>query len=136
MRAVMDTNVVLSALLFPGGHSARLRLVWRERRCIPLISHDTAQELLRVLAYPKFRLTVEEQETLLSDYIPHCETVTVPRRMPHIPRCRDPHDRMFLRLAVAGKARALVSGDADLLALKQVSGIPIMTIRTFLDLIA
>jgi uncharacterized protein len=135
MRVVLDTNVVLSALLFPGGHSERLRWAWRERRCVPLISRDTAQELIRVLGYPKFRLLPEERETLLADYIPYCETVTIPRRMPRLPRCRDPHDRMFLRLAVAGKAQALVSGDADLLALKKVSTIPIMTIREFLNLV-
>ncbi len=133
MRVVLDTNVVLSALLFPEGAAAGVRRGWQAQRFQPLISSDTAQELLRVLAYPKFRLTAEDREALLADYLPYCETVSMPTRLRGVPRCRDPHDREFLKLAIAGGAHVVVTGDADLMALKKRFEVPIVTIREFLD---
>ena len=116
-RVVLDTNVVLSALLFGQGRLAWLRQAWRNERVHPLIARDTAAELLRVLACPKFRLSGPECEELLADYLPWCEVVSVPHPPPPVPRCRDPDDAMFLALALAGRADHLVTGDADLLAL-------------------
>ena len=120
-RAVLDTHVVLSALLFGGGASARptvrIRQGWQAGLLLPLVSTATVQELMRVLAYPKFKLSADEQRELLADYLPFADVVTVPEPPPRVPDCRDPHDLPFLRLAVAGKADVLVSGDADLLAL-------------------
>ena len=81
------------------------------------MSTATAQELVRVLAYPKFRLDMQAQQELLADYLPHALVVTIPEPPPKVPACRDKFDLPFLHLAAAGKADALVSGDADLLAL-------------------
>lgn len=131
MRVVLDTNVILAALLFSGGRVGWLRPAWHRQDCRPLVSRDTAQELLRVLAYPKFHLTAEEQEELLADYLPFCESVSIHRQLAGVPICRDPHDQMFFRLAIAGCADALVSGDADVLALKANMKIPILTPREF-----
>src|SRR5947207_420118 len=64
-RVVLDTNVVLSALLFGAGVAGRVRVGWQSGRFVPLASAATARELVRVLAYPKFRLTAAEQEDLL-----------------------------------------------------------------------
>lgn len=116
-RVVLDTNVVLSALLFGGGPAGRVRAGWQARRFVPLASTATAQELVRVLAYPKFRLSAHEQEELLADWLPWVEVVRMPDPLPPVPRCRDPHDLPFLHLAIAAGADALVSGDADQLAL-------------------
>lgn len=116
-RAVLDTNVVVSALLFAGGSAARLRHAWQAGRLLPLLSTATAQELMRVLAYPKFKLTAAEQQELLADYLPWAEVVAVPDPPPRVPDCRDAKDLPFLYLAAAGRADVLVSGDADLLAL-------------------
>lgn len=116
-RAVLDTNVVLSALVFGGGATAPVRQAWQAGRLQPLASTATAQELIRVLAYPKFKLTADEQRELLADYLPFAEVVTIPEPPPRVPDCRDPHDLPFLHLATAGKADLLVTGDADLLAL-------------------
>jgi putative PIN family toxin of toxin-antitoxin system len=115
-RVVLDTNVVLSALVFGGGVAGRVRHVWQQSLCTPLVSRATVQELMRVLAYPKFRLSNEEQHELLADYLPYTATVRVPQPPPKVPPCRDADDLKFLELAVAGRARALVTGDADLLA--------------------
>ena len=122
-RVVLDTNVVLSALLFGGGPAARVRAAWQGGHFIPLASAATAQELVRVLAYPKFALSAGEQHDLLADYLPWVQVVNIPDPPPAVPRCRDPHDVPFLHLAVAGKAHTLVSGDKDLLALAGAPGV-------------
>jgi putative PIN family toxin of toxin-antitoxin system len=124
---------VLSALVFGKGTTARLRAAWQGGHCLPLVSTATAQELVRVLAYPKFRLDAQEQQELLADYLPYAEAVRVPRRAPAVPACRDPFDLPFLHLAVAGRADALVTGDADLLTLVRVGRCPIMTPEAFLS---
>jgi uncharacterized protein len=138
LRAVLDTNVVLSALVFAGGPAGRLRMAWQRGLVLPLASTATAQELVRVLAYPKFRLSPEEQDELMADYLPYVKSVRVPNPPPAVPACRDPMDVPFLHLALAGKARVLVSGDGDLLALAKVferaGGCPILTLEAFLRL--
>lgn len=131
-RVVLDTNVVLSALLFGGGPTARVRAGWQAGRFVPLASTATAQELLRVLAYPKFKLTAAEQEDLLADYLPWVQVVEVPRTPRGAPVCRDPFDAPFVHLAIVGNARALVSGDRDLLALAGAKGLcPVLTVDAF-----
>lgn len=124
---VLDTNVVLSALIRPGGTPGRLRLAWQARVFVPLVSRDTASELIRVLAYPKFKLTPEEQHDLLADYLPWAEIFRVPDPPPKTPRCRDPHDVKFLQRARTAKANALVTGDADPLVLAPLRGVAIIT---------
>ena len=116
-RVVLDTNVVLSALLFAKGKLTGLRQSWQTGHITPLVSKESAKELLRTLSYPKFHLAPDEQEILLADYLPFCETVLMPKRLPNVPRCRDRDDELFLHLALVGKADCLITGDADLLSL-------------------
>jgi len=135
VRVVLDTNVVLSALVFGGGVAGRARLAWQQGALLPLASTATVQELVRVLAYPKFRLAQAEQDELLADYLPYTETVRIPQPPPPVPECRDVLDEPFMHLAVAGKAQVLVSGDRDLLAIagefEQASGCPILALDAF-----
>ena len=126
-RLVLDTNVALSALLFHTGALSWLRGAWRSDRLRPLASRDTTVELIRVVAYPKFRLTADERRALLDDYLPYCETVTLPDSPPVVPECREPFDRPFLELALAGRADALITGDADILALVESFAVPILS---------
>ena len=131
-RVVLDTNVVLSALILGGGLTAGVRAGWQSGRFVPLASRATAGELARVLRYPKFGLSTAEQEELLADYLPWVQVVHVPDPPPGVPRCRDPFDLPFLHLAVAGKAHVLVSGDRDLLALAHTPAIcPILGVEAF-----
>ena len=58
------------SIVNPTTRVARLRTAWQSGLCLPLVSTATARELVRVLAYPKFRLTVDEQQELLADYLP------------------------------------------------------------------
>lgn len=131
-RVVIDTNLVLSALVFTRGRVAPLRHAWQARRILPLISRPTAAELIRVLAYPKFKLTAEDQQELLADYLPYCETVAIPQPPPITPPCRDPFDLPFLQLALAGKAQALVTGDQDLLSLADGFAVPVVSAEKFM----
>jgi putative PIN family toxin of toxin-antitoxin system len=132
LRVVLDTNVVLSALVFRSETASRLRHAWQCGACRPLVSTATVRELLRVLAYPKFRLSTDDQQELLADYLPFTTSVRIPATPPAVPQCRDPHDSIFLELAAAGRARLLVSGDRDLLALAGQTAFGIVTPADFL----
>ena len=131
-RIVLDTNVLLSALLFHAGALSWLRLAWQSEAIHPLASHDTTTELIRVLSYPRFKLSSDEREDLLGEYLPWCETVTVPNKI-KLPDCRDPFERPFLALALTAKADALITGDKDLLALSHLCAVPVLTPAAFRD---
>ena len=118
MRIVLDTNVVVSAIVFKKGRLTWLRDARQNGTVTPLIDKACADELLRVLAYPKFQLSQDEIETLLSSYLPYAEPVDTNSLDPNsLPLCRDPHDQKFLILAEAGNAEVLVTGDQVLLEL-------------------
>jgi putative PIN family toxin of toxin-antitoxin system len=129
---VIDTNLVLSALVFAQGRLTPLRQAWQTRRILPLVSRTTAAELIRVFAYPKFKLTAEDRQELLADYLPYCKTVQIPTPPPQTPPCRDAFDIPFLQLALAGKAKALVTGDQELLTLAGNFACPIVTTEQFI----
>jgi len=112
---VFDTNVAVSALLFPVGRLAWLRQHWREGGAVPLISPTTARELARVLGFAKFRLSEQYRMEALALYLPYCESLDPADTCPI--ECRDAKDQALLDLAHCGKADALVTGDKDLLAL-------------------
>jgi putative PIN family toxin of toxin-antitoxin system len=120
MRIVFDTNVVLSALVFD------LKLGWLCRswirgEVVPIVCRETTAELLRVLNYPKFKLTAADQETLLADYLPFAEIVPLPNPLPELlVTCRYRDDVVFIHLT-----GVLVSGDSDLTVLRHVAPIPI-----------
>ncbi|HEX7390784.1 MAG TPA: PIN domain-containing protein, partial [Acidiphilium sp.] len=95
MRAVFDTNIVVSALVF-GRRLAWLRSAWANGAATPIVCRETATELVRVLGYPKFRLTPSEREVLLADYLPFAETARLPAPLPALPiACRDRDDVAF-----------------------------------------
>lgn len=118
IKLVLDTNTVLSAFLFNKGSLAWLRVQWHSGRLQPLASKATITELLRVLNYPKFKLTSSDQQDLLSDYLPYVTTVKEVELLKDKTICRDINDVMFLALAIAGNAQYLVTEDKDLLEIK------------------
>ncbi|MFQ5802397.1 MAG: putative toxin-antitoxin system toxin component, PIN family [Candidatus Methylomirabilales bacterium] len=130
MRVVLDTNTLISALLF-SGTASRLVPLWQSRRLTLLISKAILQEYLRALAYPKFRLTDQEiKELIEGELLPFVEVVRVRRHLAVVRR--DPEDNKFLECAVAGRAEHLVTGDQDLLELVSYRGITILTVGEFL----
>ena len=118
IKAVLDTNTVLSALLFNQGSLTWLRGQWQSGKVQPMASKATINELLRVLNYPKFKLHINDQQDLLADYLPYVTTVTAPETLQDKTVCRDINDLIFLELAIAGSAQYLVTGDKDLLEIK------------------
>jgi hypothetical protein len=133
-RVVLDTNCVISALLFSKQSMAWLRHSWQNARITPLASKDTVKELMRVLAYPKFKLSTDEQALLLADFLPYTETVIIEQTPDDLPLIRDPDDQKFLILAVVGQAEVLVTGDADILAIQSSFHTPpIMTLAEYKD---
>lgn len=130
IRAVLDTNVILSALLF-SGPTGRLVRAWQTGRFQLLLSRAILEEALRALAYPKFRLTENEIRSLLEEeLIPFAETVIV-RRQPAV-RLRDPDDLAVVACALTGRARYLVTGDADLLSLERIRQVEVIRPAEFL----
>ena len=126
-RVVLDTYVAVSAPVFREGRLARLREAWAAGRVVPLVSAETLAELVRVLAYPKLKLSDEETKNVLAHYMEHAEAVREAGASVRVPECRDADDRKFLQLAYAAKADALVTGDADLLTLAGRSRVSILT---------
>ncbi len=135
IRAVFDTNVVVSALVF-GRRLAWLRNAWASGLLVPIICKQTAAELLRVLTYPKFRLAAADRAALLEDYLPHAEIIELPEPMPECPiQCRDRDDVVFIVLAMVANTR-LISGDADLSILKTSAPIEVLSVAELHTLIA
>jgi len=110
-----------------------LREAWQNHRIQPLVSRIPTAELIRVLGYPKFKLSAPEQQELLGDYLPYCEAITIPVPPPHTPACRKKFDIPFLQLTIAGRADVLVTGDRDLLILAGVFEIPIVSAEQFVQ---
>lgn len=135
VRVVLDTNVLVSALLFQADSQSWLRSAWHSGRILPLISRVTVLELARVLAYPKFALNDCEQSELLDDFLPFCESVTMPVSLPVVPECRDSFDIPFLALALVGHAEFLVTGDDDLLVLAESFSVSILCPADFKEIL-
>jgi uncharacterized protein len=130
VRVVLDTNAVVSALLFTG-ISSELVSLWQKDLIILLLSREILDEYLRVFSYPKFKLSEEEiKELIQEEILPYAEVVRPKRRLRVVQR--DPSDNKFLECAVAGKARVIISGDKDLLSLGRYRQVRIQTPAQFL----
>ncbi|OGP56253.1 MAG: putative toxin-antitoxin system toxin component, PIN family [Deltaproteobacteria bacterium RBG_13_52_11] len=130
IRVVLDTNVLVSALLFKTALSKIIAL-WQTGAIIPVISKATFQELRSVLEYPKFALTQDEIRAMLEqEILPFFEVIDITEEVRGI--CRDPADDKFLSCALAASADYLVSGDKALTDLKQYKTVKIITPFDFL----
>ena len=126
-RVVLDTNVLVSGLLF-GGTPGKLLDLWKTGRIRPVMSRETVDELLRVLACPRFGLTEEEIHYLLYvEVLPHAEMTKVRPGPPVV------SEDMFLRCALAGRAEFIISGDRHLLNLKTHRRVKILSPAAFLS---
>ena len=130
IRAVLDTNVLVSALLFFGPPS-QLVPAWQGGRLCPVVSAEILEEYVRVLAYSKFKLTGSEILSLIEEgVLPFVDTV---RAKPiSVPTLRDPDDMKSLACAVSARVHWLVSGDDDLLSIGKVESVEIVSVTNFL----
>ena len=135
MKAVLDANVLISAVLAPTGAPAKVLRLWLEGAYELVISPRLLAELDRALAYPKLRARVPAQEAgeLLELLGRHAQVVPDPRGSTQPTRSSDPGDDYLIALA-AVEAAILVSGDAHLLAL--ADEIPVLSPAAFLARIA
>ena len=134
MRLVLDTNVLISAILALNSIPANV-LNWGEKNGVILYSESTLTELLSVLQRPKFAKYVDAEDI---DGL----SIRVKRSWYRVPilrkvrLCRDPKDDKFLKLAVNGDASHLITGDTDLLILHPFQNIPVINPRSFWDKIS
>ena len=132
-KVVLDTNTVLSALLFNNSSLSQLRLCWQSQQLIPPASKATISELIRVLAYPKFKLSSIEQRSFLDEYLPYVQTIIKLEALSEAITCRDSDDIKFLELAITANADYLITGDKDLLVLPQMFQFKIITPAEFIN---
>ncbi len=132
IRVVLDTNILVSSLLFRGKLSGIIDL-WKTGKIIPIFSKMTFEEFKNVLEYPKFSLTrqeirvIIEKEVLL--YFEIAEAVDKVRGI-----CRDPDDDKFLACAVSASADFIVTGDKDLLDVGTYKSIEVISASKLLKL--
>jgi putative PIN family toxin of toxin-antitoxin system len=130
LKVVIDTNVVISALLFGGG-SGKLVASWQRGIIKPAASKKIIDKYLRVLTYPKFKLSEEEINYLLyQEIIPYFDIIDA-QPGPRIVK-KDPEDDKFIRCALAAGAEYIISGDKHLLALKEYQKIRILSPSEFI----
>ena len=134
MRLVVDTNILISALLVEASLSAHLIVLWRQGRFDLLTSAEQLDELMRVTRYPKIRARLAP--ALAGRLINELRDIaSVLKNLPTVTVCQDPYDNYLLSMAVAGSADFLVTGDKrDLLGLKLHEGSKIVSLRDFLTL--
>lgn len=130
-RVVVDTSVLISAILLPNSVPAQAARLAREIGAV-LVSHETLTELATVLSRSSFAraISAEQRNAYLDAFASAAELIPVTTR---IVACRDPDDDMILSLAISGSAAVIVTGDADLLTLHPFEGVDILTPRQFLD---
>jgi uncharacterized protein len=130
LRAVFDTNTLVSALLFDESVPARAFFGALHHGEV-LLCRATFEELREVLGRTKFdRYVTQDERTEFLERL--LDEGTVMEITVAIQACRDPKDDKFLELAVSANASSLVTGDQDLLALNPFRGIPIVTPAQFL----
>lgn len=131
LRIVIDTGVVVSALLLPCSVPRQAFDLAHSRGRL-LLSDDTAAELDEVLRRPKFNKYISESQRLefLVALIQDAEVIAI---VDEVGDCRDPKDNKFLEVAVNGAASHIVTGDSDLLVLHPYRGTAIVTPQSFLS---
>lgn len=130
LRVVCDTNVLISAVLFPASLPGKA-FAHASRYGRLIVTSDLAHELRDVLSRPKFARYVPAaiRDEFLATYLTDAEFVAVTER---ITICRDPKDDHVLDAAINGRATCILSGDSDLLVLTPFRNIPILNPADFL----
>ncbi len=130
LRVVLDTNVVVSAILF-GGQLSRIREFWRSGRISPFLSRATFQELKEVPEYPKFALNRKEiKMILMKEVLPYFAVTEVTQFVEGV--CEDAEDHKFLSCALSANVLFLVTGDEDLRSLTKYKSVRIVSPADFL----
>jgi putative PIN family toxin of toxin-antitoxin system len=120
VKVVLDTNVLLSGLMSPGGVPGRIVAAWLEAQFEVVFSVNQLTEISRVLTYPKIRSILKWDEQRIEQFIKQlyirAEVIELGSVTVDVPR--DPNDAPILATLVVAQADLLVTGDGDLLALR------------------
>ena len=129
-RVVLDTNILVSALIFHGELS-RIVECWKSGTIVPIISKETFEEFQAVLSYPKFKLTTGEIKNIIEDEVlPFFEVIENTAEVRDV--CKDPDDDKFIACALSAKADFIVSGDKVLCDVGKYKSVHIINAREFL----
>ena len=132
IRVVLDTNVLISGLLFKGKLS-RIVGLWQKGKIVPIISKETFEELRTVLEYPKFSLSRVEIKSLIEhEILPYFEVVNVSKHVKGA--CRDPGDDKFISCAISANADGIVTGDKDLSDMRKYRSVRIIHASDFIKM--
>ncbi len=128
MRAVVDSNVWLSAALSPDGTPAQVVSHLLLNGAV-VFSDATFNELETRIWRPKFDryISLETRRGILRDIKGAAQWVSIPAELSAQTYCRDPDDDVFIHTALAAQAPYLISGDKDLLAVLPIAGLSILT---------
>jgi hypothetical protein len=137
IRAVLDANVIVSAVLTTAGNPARILDAWRTERFALLVSSAILEEVARVLEYPRIARLHHWPRTKIREFVAELAYLGImaPGEITLSVVRSDPADNRYLECAVEGAADYLVSGDQDLLDLREHHGIRIVTPKTFLEVL-
>lgn len=126
-RVVVDTNVFISAFIW-GGNPAKIINLWKQEMIELIISPFLFSEI--ILVFERFEFPQKDLE-LLQQILEEKSSKFLPKRKTKI--CRDKKDNQVLDLCLSGKADFLITGDKDLLELKQFRQTKIIKPRDFLE---
>jgi len=135
MKVVLDTNVVVSGLLWTGA-PRRILEAADDERIFLFTSRELLEELAYVLHRPKFKAALAKRGVDFRDVlgqIVRLSRLVVSKPFAETVIAQDPSDDMVLACAVTAAAEVIVSGDEHLLALKRFRGIPILSPNAFLQ---
>ncbi len=131
-KVVLDTNILVSALLFKGELAGIVDL-WKKGRIIPVLSKETFAEFKAVLEYPKFSLTGQEIKVIIEEEVlPYFEVIETTDNIKGI--CRDADDDKFIACAVSASADFIVTGDKDLLDIGKYKSVRIISASVLLKM--
>ena len=137
MRAVIDTNVLISGFISRESYPAKLVDGWVEKRFEPVVSEEIIREYREVFARDRFSAlgSVEERLKLLGTLLSFEHVVLVNPQERICMVKDDPGDDIFLECAAAGECEFIISGDQHLLKLKQYKNIKAITAKEFIELL-
>lgn len=130
MRFVLDTNVLVSAIICDG-NPRKLLMMGTDRAHDIIVSQEILQELRDVLSRPKFQMTENEIEQVINNLTKSSEMITVESNFKVVEE--DPDDNNIINTAYDSNAKYIVSGDKHLLKLKKFKDIKIISVREMLN---
>ncbi len=133
MDIVLDTNVVVSAAINPNGTPAAIVAAWQGRSFIWVVSEPMLVELDHTLHSPRLRSLIKWNRDQIAEFMEEAREfarIVAPTRIIEVIK-DDPDDNRVLEAAVEGAVDYIVSGDRDLLGLREYANITIITPARF-----